>query len=403
MIAPEATTPIPETSHPYKMRGGESWRSPWADYKNLRDNHRVLRENHPAYGEYFVLSHFEDVFAAARDTETFSSAQGLTLDRDSMTMFAGKAAPIVMLDPPEHTAIRRLVSAPMTPRRVAMFSDGIKDFVQARLNEIGEGEIDIVEALFKPFPSYLVAHYIGVEASDRKNFDRWTEAIVAANAKGDIGSAPEAAVQLFGYATELIEHKRKHPGEDLVSLLVEAGDDRVSAEWIVGFVFTMVAGGNDTTTGLLGGTAELLTAYRDQRQELIDDPSLLDAAAEEFLRLTTPVQNLARTTTRDVVIGGVQVPRDRKVMLLYGAANRDDRRFGADADDLNIRRNPGAILTFGYGAHHCLGAAVARSAAKIAISELLAKFPDFEVDAARGRFAPGMFVRRYESLPFVAA
>jgi len=385
----------------YRFRGGEHWRSPWADYRRLRDDAPVHRQVDDRHGEFWVLSRFDDVCAAARDTTTFSSAQGLTPDPDAMAMFAGHAAPIVMMDPPEHTSMRRLVSRPMTPRNVRTIEPAVRGFVDARLDEVADrGDVDIVEALFKPLPSFVVAHYLGVPTEDRARFDGWTGAIVAAAASGDITSAPIAALELFGYATELIERRRTEPGDDLVSDLVGAGDDRVSAEWIIGFVFTMVAGGNDTTTGLLGGAAELLTRLPDQRRMLVDDPSLVRPAVDEFLRLTTPVQNLARTTTRPVAIRDVTIPADRKVLLVYGAANRDEREFGPDAEALDVGRAATRSLGFGHGAHQCLGAAAARLQAGIALERLLDRFPRFAVDADAGRFAPGPYVRRYESLPF---
>jgi cytochrome P450 len=162
----------------------------------------------------------------------------------------------------------------------------------------------------------------------------------------------------------------------------------------------MVTGGNDTTTGLLAGTAELLTARPGQRQALLDDPALVRPAVDEFLRLTTPVQNLARTTTRDVTLHGTTIPAGGKVLLLYGAANRDEREFGPDADELDVRRTIRHSLGFGHGAHQCLGAAVARLQAGIALEQLLDRFPRFAVDAGEGVFAPGAYVRRYASLPF---
>jgi cytochrome P450 len=169
---------------------------------------------------------------------------------------------------------------------------------------------------------------------------------------------------------------------------------------MLGFAFTMVTGGNDTTTGLLGGAAELLTAYPDQRARLLADPSLLPTALEELLRLTSPVQGLARTTTAEVTWHGRTIPEGRKVLLLFASGNRDERRFGEDAACFEVLRDPKPILTFGYGAHHCLGAAVARLQARVALEELLARCPGFSVDAAAGEFAPGHFVRRYLHLPF---
>ena len=156
----------------------------------------------------------------------------------------------------------------------------------------------------------------------------------------------------------------------------------------------------DTTTGLLGGAVELLHTHRDQRGTLLDDPGLIRPSIDEFLRLTSPVQNLARTTTRDVTLHGVDIPEGRKVMLAYAAANRDEREFGPTAGELDVRREFKRMLSFGYGPHLCLGASVARLTAGIALERLLSRFPDFAVDPAAGRFAAGPYVRRYESLPF---
>ncbi|MEM9202502.1 MAG: cytochrome P450 [Actinomycetota bacterium] len=391
----------------FELRGGEAWRSPWGDYQRLRDEspaHFV-----PAAGDhtdFFVLSRFADVFAAVRNTDTFSSAQGLTPNTAAMAMFEEGQEPIVMMDPPNHTAMRRLVGKQMTPRRVHLIEDAVRGFVDDRLDGLADAPkdepVDIVELLFKPLPSFVVAHYLGVPIETRANFDEWTTAIVAANAEGSFESAMDATMALFGFATELMEHKKAEPGEDLITDLVEVGDDVVSAGWIVGFVFTMVTGGNDTMTGMLGGSAELLTRHRDQRQLVIDDPSLLANAVEELLRLTSPVQNLARTTTRPVEIAGTAIPADHNVLLLYGSANRDEREFGPTAGDLDVRRSIDKMVSLGYGAHHCLGAAAARLQARVTLARLLDRFPEFEVDAAAGRYAPGGFVRRYESLPLYA-
>ncbi len=385
----------------FRLRSGESWRSPWEDYRRLRDIDPVHRVERDDAIDYWVLSRFEEVFDSVRDTTTFSSADGLTPDPDAASMFDDDARPIVMMDPPEHTAMRRLVSKPMTPRRVRPIDDMVRGFIDERLDRVSDlGDCDIVEVLFKPLPSFVVAHYLGVPPSDRARFDGWTNAIVAANASSDFSSAADAFAELFAFGEELIARRQTEPGDDLVSLLVEAGPDAASAGWIVGFVFTMVTGGNDTTTGLLGGAAELLTEHPDQRQLLIEEPSRIAVAVDEFLRLTSPVQNLARTTTRDVELHGSTIPAGSKVMLLYASANRDEREFGDDAGELDVGRDIDKIVSLGYGAHHCLGAAVARLQGEIAITRLLDRFPDFTVDAAAGRFAPGSFVRRYESLPF---
>lgn len=385
----------------FTPRGGASWRDPFTMYGELRDHDPV---HHVAKGDYWVLSRFDDVFAAARDTETFSSAQGLTFVYDDMQQLGLEAVqPMVMLDPPDHTAFRRLVSRAFTPRAVAAIEPEVRRFASERVERLRQaGTGDVAADLFKPLPSMVVAHFLGVPAEDRDRFDGWTDAIVAANALGNPLGAPGAVNELFGYFSELVERRRREPGDDTVSMLVEAGADEGETLRVLGFAFTMVTGGNDTTTGLLGGTAELLTARPDQRRVLIDDPSVIPVAVEEFLRLTTPVQGLARTTTRDVSLPGGTIPAGKRVMLLYASANRDPRRFGDDAEELDVRRDPRPILPFGYGPHHCLGAAAARLMARVTIEELLARCPDFTVDADAGEFAPGPFVRRYLHLPFSA-
>jgi len=394
--------PIIDSEPLFELRGGESWRDPWSSYRRLRGA-PIHSFDHPGLEPFWVLSRFADVFDAVRDTTTFSSAKGLTPDPDSMAMFAGRAAPIVMMDPPEHTTMRRLVSRPMTPRAVAALEPAISRFIDERLDLLEEdGSGDIVEILFKPLPSFVVAHFLGVPPQDRDRFDVWTHSIVAAAASGDLTSAPDAALDLFSYATQLIERRRHDPSDDLISELLSARVG-ITEEWIVGFVFTMVTGGNDTTTGLLGGAAELLTEHPSERNRLLDEPSQIRPSVDEFVRLTSPVQNLARTTTRPVDVGDVTIPSGAKVLLVYGAANRDEREFGSSAGDLDVHRQISRTLSFGYGPHHCLGAAVARLQAGIALERLLDRFPRFAVDSRAGRFAPGHYVRRYESLPFIAS
>lgn len=371
-------------------------------YADLRDRDPVHRVE---AGDYWVLSRFDDVFAAARDHGRFSSAQGLTFAYDDMA-FAGleEARPIVMMDPPQHTEFRRLVARAFTPRSVADLEPRVRAFVVERLTALVEaGGGDIAASVWKPLPSMVVAHYLGVPESDRVQFDGWTEAIVAATSAGDPLGAPGAVGDLFTYFTSLVDYRRRSGdyGTDTISTLLADGASVVDTLGVLGFAFTMVTGGNDTTTGLLGGSSELLTLHRDQRARLTGDLSLLAGAVEELLRLTSPVQGLARTTTEDVTLHDRTIPAGRRVMLLFGSGNRDERKFGPDAAALDVERDPKPILTFGYGAHHCLGAAVARLQARVALEELLTRCPDFEVDHLAGEFAPGHFVRRYLHLPFV--
>jgi cytochrome P450 len=390
----------------FEPRGGESWRDPFSMYRVLRDEdpvHHVVPEG--GGEDYWVLSRFRDVFAAAIDAKTFSSAEGLTFNYGEKEQL-GIEAPIVMMDPPEHTALRKLAIKRFTPRQVQAIEPMIREFVVERIERLrSTGEGDVVKELLKPLPSLVVAHFLGVPRDDRVAFDRWTEAIVSASGEGNVLDANQAVGEMFAYFNSLIEERRAEPRDDMISALVHGrlntGED-VSLAKILGLGFTMVTGGNDTVTGLLGGTLELLTLHREQRSLLLEDSARLKNAIEEFLRLTAPVQGLARMTTRDVEIEATTIPKGRKVMLLYGSANRDEREFGPSAEECDIERKMKHILTFSYGPHFCIGAAAARLQARVAIEELLSRCPGFTVDPEKGRYAPGPFVRRYKSLPFSA-
>ncbi len=281
----------------------------------------------------------------------------------------------------------------------------VREFVIDRIERLrAAGGGDIIADLFKPLPSMVVAHYLGVPEEDRAQFDIWTDAIVAAATEaGGAATAGDAVLSMMGYFSELIERRRREPGDDTVSHLVAAGvgadGDVAGTLSILAFTFTMVTGGNDTTTGLLGGAVQLLHRHPDQRRLLAQQPELITDAVEEFLRLTSPVQGLARTATRDVTIDGITIPAGRKALLLYGSANRDERQFGPDAGDLDVTRRPRNIMTFSHGAHHCLGAAAARMQSRIALTELLARCPDFEVDESGVSWAGGNYVRRPLSVP----
>jgi cytochrome P450 len=268
---------------------------------------------------------------------------------------------------------------------------------------------DIVAELFKPLPSMVVAHYLGVPEADRAQFDHWTEAIVAANtAEGGLGGALEtlgdALGEMMTYFTGLIERRRLEPADDTVSHLVSAGigadGDIAGVLSILAFTFTMVTGGNDTTTGMLGGSVQLLHQRPDQRRLLAENLDLVPDSVDELLRLTSPVQGLARTVTRDVTLGDTTIPAGRRVLLLYGSGNRDERQYGQDAAELDVTRRPRNILTFSHGAHHCLGAAAARMQSRVALTELMSRCPDFEVDESGIVWAGGSYVRRPLSVPF---
>ena len=399
----------------FQLANAETWPNPWPMYRALRDHdpvHHVVPTHRPE-DDYYVLTRHADVWAAARDHETFSSAKGLTVNYGDLEMIGLKDnPPFVMQDPPVHTEFRKLVSRGFTPRHVEAVEPKVREFVVERIERLrASGGGDIVTELFKPLPSMVVAHYLGVPEEDRAQFDGWTQAIVAANAAdggiaGALGTVGDAVGSMMAYFTGLIDRRRTEPEDDTISHLVSAGvgsgggaGDTAGTLSVLGFTFTMVTGGNDTTTGMLGGSMPLLHRRPDQRRLLVDDPGLIPGAVDELLRLTSPVQGLARTATRDVTIGDTVIPAGRRVLLLYGSANRDERQYGPAAGELDVTRCPRNILTFSHGAHHCLGAAAARMQSRVALTELLARCPDFEVDEAGIVWSGGSYVRRPLSVP----
>ncbi|MGV0044587.1 cytochrome P450 [Mycobacterium colombiense] len=396
----------------FQLATADTWPNPWPMYQALRDHdpvHHVIPAKHPE-DDYYVLSRHADVWAAARDHETYSSAQGLTVNYGDLEMIGLQDnPPFVMQDPPVHTQFRKLVSRGFTPRQVEAVEPKVREFVVERIEGLrSNGGGDIVAELFKPLPSMVVAHYLGVPEEDWAQFDGWTQAIVAANtAEGGVAGALEtvgdAVGSMMAYFTALIERRRTEPEDDTISHLVAAGvgadGDVAGTLSILAFTFTMVTGGNDTVTGMLGGSMPLLHQRPDQRRLLVDDPGRVPDAVEELLRMTSPVQGLARTTTRDVTVGETTIPAGRRVLLLYGSANRDERQYGSDAGELDLTRCPRNILTFSHGAHHCLGAAAARMQSCVALTELLARCPDFDVDESGIVWAGGSYVRRPLSVP----
>src|SRR3954452_13290316 len=259
-----------DTPAKFELASGDTWSNPWPMYRALRDHdpvHHVIPPGRPD-NDYYVLSRHADVWAAARDHGTFSSAQGLTVNYDDLKLIGLQDnPPMVMQDPPVHTQFRKMVSRGFTPRQVEAVEPKVREFVVERIERLrADGGGDIVTELFKPLPSMVVAHYLGVPEEDRNQFDGWTEAIVAANTTsggvaGALGGLGDALADMMAYFTELIERRRSEPEDDTVSHLVAAGvgadGDIAGVLSILAFTFTMVTGGNDTTTGMLGGTAQL--------------------------------------------------------------------------------------------------------------------------------------------------
>lgn len=397
----------------FQLPTAQTWSNPWAMYRALRDHdpvHHVGQRDRPGEEpDYYVLSRHADVWSAAGDPETFSSglAPAVTYGELKLPGFGDKA-PTVTQQPQAYSAFRKLVARGFTPGQVQTLEPNVREFVVERIERLrANGGGDIVAELFQPLPSMVVADYLGVPEEDRTHFYGWTEPIIAANMAESVNglkTVVEAFTTMMGYFTELIKLRRLVPGEDTISQLVAAGmggpSDIAGMLSLLAFAFAMVASGIDTTAGMLGGSVQLLCQRPDQRRLLVENFALIPDTIDELLRLTAPVQLKSRIVTRNVTIGDTMVPEGSQVLLLYGSANRDERQYGPDAGELDVRRQPRNILTFSHGANRCLGAAAARMQARVVLTELLARCPDFEVDESGIVWADSSHVRRPLSVPF---
>ncbi|MFL6156648.1 MAG: cytochrome P450 [Marmoricola sp.] len=391
---------------------------PYPALAHLREHDPV--HHRPADGRapaFWALSRFEHVWDAVRRPELFSSASGLTFFDDEIGQL-GIPPTMVMLDPPTQTRLRNLIGRGFTPRRVTVLEDRIRSFVRERIAGLEQvtrdgGTADLHRDFSSTVPTYVLAELFGIPVADRHRFAPWVHALTQVqndglrlDADGAGATALTAMAEMMEYFTATIASRRAAPADDLLGALVAAeiaGDDgepqRLTDWEILGFCFVVVAGGTDTTASLISHSAILLGDNPDQRALLLDDPDLVGPALTELLRLESSVQALARTTTADVEVDGVTIPAGEKVMMLYGAANRDPREFGPTADRLDVRREIRRHLAFSSGPHFCIGSHLARLQARVALTELLAAHPHLQVDAAAGTRHESAFVRGWLSLP----
>lgn len=391
---------------------------PYPAFAWLRENdpvhHRPADHRAPAF---WALSRFDDVWDAVRRPEVFSSASGLTFFEDEIGQL-GIPPTIVMMDPPQQTRLRALVGRGFTPKRVTVLEERIRSFVRARLHDLAgrhaDGAVvDFHSDFASTVPTYVLAELLGVPEADRARFAPWVHALTqlqndgfdAAALTGTHAStdALQAMAEMMEYFSSAIAVRRSEPADDLLGALVAAEiDGEQLSDWdILGFCFVIVAGGSDTTASLISHAITLLGEAPAQRRLLLDDPGLISGALVEFLRLESSVQGLARTTLADVEVRGTTIPAGEKVMMLYAAANRDPREFGATADTLDVRREIPRHLSFSSGPHFCIGSHLARLQARLALEELLTAHPWVQVDPAAGRRHESAFVRGWLSLPVV--
>jgi cytochrome P450 len=375
---------------------------PYPVWKRLRDEAPIY------YNEkydFYALSRFADVERCSVDWKTYISGKGTVLEiiKSDFDMPPGS---IIFEDPPAHDLHRGLLSRVFTPRRIGALEPKVREFCAQCLDPfVGAGGFDFIRDLGAQMPMRTIGLLLGIPEGDQ-------EAIrdaIDAGMRLDEGAMPErdssyGLDQTKAFA-EYIDWRAEHPSDDLMTelLLAEFDDDSgarrtLTRDEVLGYVNLLAAAGNETTTRLIGWTGKVLGDHPDQRAALADDRSLIPNAIEELLRFESPSPVQARLVTADVDHYGTRVAAGSVVLLLTASGNRDERKF-PDADRFDIRRKIGHHLAFGYGIHFCLGAALARLEGRIALDEVLQRFPAWDVDAGHAVQARTSTVRGWERLP----
>jgi cytochrome P450 len=367
-----------------------------------------LRDEAPLYHneqyDFYALSRYDDVERALVDRDTYISGRGGILE----IIKAGIQMPpgiLIFEDPPTHTIHRALLSRVFTPRQVNGLEPKIREFCARSLDPlVGGSGFDFVADLGAQMPMRVIGMLLGIPEGDQEAVrDRGN-----ANLRTKPGQ-PQKVKENFvdgEMFAEYLDWRAEHPSDDIMTQLMNAEfEDETGArrtlrrEEILTYVTVVAGAGNETTTRLIGWAGKVLAEHPDQRRELVDEPALIPNAIEELLRFEPPAPHVGRYVAKPVECHGTTVPDGSAMLLLVGAANRDERRYPG-GDRFDIHREIGQHLTFGYGAHYCLGAALARLEGRVALEEVLKRFPEWDVDwSQEPRLAPTSTVRGWESLP----
>jgi len=372
---------------------------------------RRLREEVPLYyneqHDFYALSRFADVDDALVDFQTFSSAKGAILELIKANIDIPSGV-LLFEDPPIHDIHRKLLSRMFTPRKINELESKIREFCAHSLDPlVGTDRFDFVADLGAQMPMRVIGMLLGVPeefqeaARDRANANLRTEAGKPMDATAENMMSGE----FFG---QFIDWRAEHPSDDIMTELlhVEFEDQtgtvrRLRRDELLTYISVVSGAGNETTTRLIGWAGKVLAEQPDQRRALVADRSLIAAAIEELLRYEPPAPHVARYVTRDVEYHGRRVPEGSVMMMLIGAANRDHRQFPPDGDVFDIERETRQHLTFSVGTHYCLGSALARLEGRIALEEILKRFPEWDVDLSECKLSPTSTVRGWETMPAV--
>nr|WP_183506426.1 MULTISPECIES: cytochrome P450 [unclassified Mycolicibacterium] len=369
---------------------------PYPAYRELRKTTPVVWND---VTDFWALTKYEDVRFVSGHPLAFTSTKGITIPDPSQPEPVQEGN-LIFTDPPRHRQLRKLINAGFTRRQVMLLEPKVRQIVNGILDNIDPGrEYEFAEEIAAPLPTRLIAEMLGAPPEDWEQFREWSDAAVG-SADPDIELDNVVALtQLYEYFTKLIEERRSGSvaGQvDLLSILAaaEVDGERLSDADLLNFSFLLLVAGNETTRNLIAlGTLALLD-HPEQFALLRAQPELLGSAVEEMLRFTSPVTHMAREATEDVEIRGQKIRAGDKVVMLYGAANRDEEIFGATAEDFDITRNPNVHIAFGAGEHACLGAQLARLEARVMFEVLLGAYPTIEltgdVTRLRATMVPGV-------------
>jgi cytochrome P450 len=367
-----------------------------AFFEDPLEVYRALRDEAPLYFNeqygFYALSRYEDVVAAHKDWGSFSSAHGVDLehlfhDPDQIRSLRS----IIMIDPPDHDTFRAIVSRVFTPKAIAALEPMVREVIGGLADRIGDGPtFDAVQDFSGPFPVEIISIMLGVPEGERQQVRHWLDVMLTREV-GELNQPQAGADASFALGTffyGLTQQRRANPGDDVLSRLIlatvrrdDGSETALTDPEIAGFAALLGGAGAETVTKLVANAFVLFARYPEQWALVRDDASLIPAAVEEILRFLPPSQYQGRFSTRDVEIAGGTIPKGFPVLLLTGAATRDERFFER-ADEFDIRRPASHALGFGLGIHSCLGAALARIESRVAIEEMVRRWPSFEVDEA---------------------
>jgi cytochrome P450 len=338
----------------------------------MRETRPVSYE--PQRGGWGVFC-YDDVQQVLSDHATFSSQfQGSAPQRASQPL----AASLISTDPPRHRQLRALVTQAFTPRAIEALAPRIGAIVDELLGRaLPQGRLDAIHDLGEPLPVIVIAELLGIPVEDRSRFKIWSDAVVSFASDGGM-SGFQAEREMVDYFLQIIERRRRAPGDDLISGLLRAEEEgaQLSLPELLGFCALLLVAGNETTTNLLGNALLCFAERPEQWERLRAEPALLPGAIEEVLRFRSPVQAMFRIATREVELRGQRIPRGASLVVYNGSANHDGTRFDRP-EELRIDRQPNRHLAFGYGIHYCIGAPLARLEARIALAALLERVQRF--------------------------